>query len=85
MTDPQYHLVLRPLPSAYPAITRLRRALKFLLRTFGLECVQVEEVPGALGSAQDGPRGDQEGPGAHELYRTRHGPSLPGKGVPQRI
>jgi len=36
-----YHLTLRPLPdrSGVPAIIRLRRALKLLLRSYGLRCI----------------------------------------------
>jgi hypothetical protein len=43
MIDPDYHLVLRPLPCAVPAVVRVRKALKTLLRAFGLKCVRIEE------------------------------------------
>jgi hypothetical protein len=39
--QPHYRLTLRPRPSAYTPVIRLRRALKCLLRSFGLECVDV--------------------------------------------
>jgi hypothetical protein len=41
---PDYHLVLRPLRSDVPAVIRLRKALKMLLRDFGLRCVRIEQV-----------------------------------------
>jgi hypothetical protein len=52
--QPHYRLTLRPLPSAYPPVIRLRRALKWLLRSFGLECVDVREVsPPAKGDRHE--------------------------------
>jgi hypothetical protein len=45
---PRFQLVLRSLPSGYPAIARLKRALKCLLRTFEfrcVECVQLHDDP----------------------------------------
>jgi hypothetical protein len=39
-----YLLRLRPLPDSVPAIHRLRRALKLLLRGFGLRCVHHQEL-----------------------------------------
>jgi hypothetical protein len=49
-TPPTYHLTLRDAGSPgeghpAPVDVRLRRALKCLLRSFGLRCVRVEEVP----------------------------------------
>ena len=41
----EYRVTLRTVPRAGPAELRLRRALKVLLRAFGLKCVSVEEVP----------------------------------------
>jgi len=44
--QPDYRVVLRPLPGwTTPAIVRLRRALKMLLRGFGLRCIEVCEIP----------------------------------------
>lgn len=45
MNRPEYKLTLRPLPDkSDPAgIRRLRRALKCLLRSFGLQCVDIRE------------------------------------------
>jgi hypothetical protein len=34
-------IVLRPLKSEVPAVVRVRRALKYLLRTHGLECTHI--------------------------------------------
>jgi hypothetical protein len=46
VSDPQLMLVtIRALPDDAPAAVRLRRWLKLGLRTFGLRCVSVEEVP----------------------------------------
>ena len=39
-----YVLVLRPLASDVPAAIRLRRALKCLLRVYGLRAVSVRQV-----------------------------------------
>jgi hypothetical protein len=47
VTRPVWVLTVRPLPTRYgdaPPEVRLRRALKCLLRTFGLRCVRVEDV-----------------------------------------
>jgi hypothetical protein len=45
-------LTVRPLPDDAPAAVRLRRWLKLGLRTFGLKCLSVEEVPnGSPGTA----------------------------------
>ena len=38
-------VIIRALPDDAPASVRLRRWLKLGLRTFGLRCVSVEEVP----------------------------------------
>jgi hypothetical protein len=37
---PRYHLVVEALPDVVPAAVRLRRALKCLLRSFGLKCIR---------------------------------------------
>lgn len=42
-------LTLKPLPDAIPAGVRLRRALKVLLRGFGLRCTSI----GPAATAQD--------------------------------
>jgi hypothetical protein len=39
-----YVLTLRPLAGPVPVRLRLRRALKCLLRAFGLRCVAIREV-----------------------------------------
>jgi hypothetical protein len=46
MNRPEYRLTLRPLPDkSDPAgIRRLRRALKCLLRSFGLQCIDISET-----------------------------------------
>lgn len=43
MTTETYTLTLRPLPSPVPAEARLKRALKCLLRVYGLRCLAVQE------------------------------------------
>jgi hypothetical protein len=40
----RYRLELEAKPAGVPADVRLRRALKVLLRAFGLRCVWVREV-----------------------------------------
>lgn len=42
--QPRYRLLLQAQAGPVPAVVRLRRALKCLLRSFGLKCVAVEEV-----------------------------------------
>jgi hypothetical protein len=37
-------LRLRPLPSGIPPETRLKHALKLLLRTCELKCIMIEEI-----------------------------------------
>lgn len=46
MTKPEYQLTVRPLPDqSDPAgIRRLRRALKCLLRSFGLQVTDIRET-----------------------------------------
>lgn len=39
-------LTLKALPSPIPAIIRLRRALKYLLRSCGFRCERIEDMPG---------------------------------------
>jgi len=41
---PDYRLTLRPLPGAAPAVVRLRRLLKSLLRAYGFRALAVEEL-----------------------------------------
>ncbi len=43
--DVLFTLVLRPLKSDVPPIIRLRRALKALLRSYGLRCVDHRMTP----------------------------------------
>jgi hypothetical protein len=40
----RFALVLQAEPWTTPAVSRLRRALKLLLRSFGLRCVECREV-----------------------------------------
>lgn len=42
---PRYRLVLRAEADTVPATIRMRAALKMLLRSFGLRCVEIVEVP----------------------------------------
>ncbi len=67
--SPDYRLVLRPLRSGTPAPVRLRRALKALLRCFGLKCLSVEEVRGegrpARPAAERGDPARRAGPGGN--------------------
>jgi hypothetical protein len=44
-TSERYELVLRAEPWSVPAIIRLRRLLKLALRSFGLRCVELKELP----------------------------------------
>ncbi len=41
MRREQFILILEALPSAVPAVIRLRSALKTLRRSYGLRCVQI--------------------------------------------
>jgi hypothetical protein len=51
----RYRLELEAKPSGVPADVRLRRALKVLLRAFGLRCVWAREVrPGDDGATAPG-------------------------------
>jgi hypothetical protein len=43
-SQPEYILRLRPLASPVPAVVRLRKALKCLLRSYGLRCEDLVEV-----------------------------------------
>jgi hypothetical protein len=45
----EYHLVLRPGPSAVPPDVRLRKLLKFARRAFGLRCASCIEMRRAGG------------------------------------
>ena len=42
----RFIIEVRPLPDAVPAEVRLRRALKTLLRAFGLRCESIELAKG---------------------------------------
>ncbi len=53
--EPAEFLVrLRALPDRVPGPVRLRRALKCLLRSFGLRAVRVDELSTGLEAGQDG-------------------------------
>ena len=42
MPEPDYRITLRPAPGhATPGIVRLRKALKCLLRSYGLRCIYI--------------------------------------------
>jgi hypothetical protein len=43
LDETTYTLVLKPLADEVPAIVRLRRALKCLLRSYGLRCLSCVE------------------------------------------
>ena len=45
MSNEKYRLTLQAIPDDVPAINRLRRALKTLLRAFGLRCLLGEQLP----------------------------------------
>jgi hypothetical protein len=61
----KFALVLQAEAWSTPAVIRLRRALKLLLRSFGLRCLDVREVkPDAPGERHDAiptPDGPQAG------------------------
>jgi hypothetical protein len=42
-----YVLTLRPLPHDVPAVIRLRRGLKYLLRQCSLRCTAIKAEPGS--------------------------------------
>jgi hypothetical protein len=44
-TEADVRLALRPLANSVPAVVRLRRLLKTLLRLWGFRCLRVENVP----------------------------------------
>jgi hypothetical protein len=54
MPDPpaEFLVRLRALPDRVPGPVRLRRALKCLLRSFGLRAVRVEPLPAEPGASQ---------------------------------
>jgi hypothetical protein len=54
---PAVRLTLVAQPDPAPADVRLRRALKCLLRSFGLRCVEVVEVSPGAGVAAQGTAG----------------------------
>ena len=43
--DDEVHLVFRPLRDAVPWPSRVRRLLKYALRSCNLRCVKVERLP----------------------------------------
>lgn len=51
MNAPKFQLVLTPTPGGVEPILRLRRALKALLRSYGLRCVSVQTLPDPLANA----------------------------------
>lgn len=60
MSREQFILTLEPTPQGPPAEIRLRRALKTLLRSFGLRCVNIQENNGDATGRQ---RAAQPNPG----------------------
>jgi hypothetical protein len=62
----EYLLRLRPLPSGIPAEIRLRRGLKYLLRSCELACVEVRELKGEERAA--GPAGGPPSPPPEEEF-----------------
>jgi hypothetical protein len=44
---PRYQLLLEAQPGDVPAILRLRRLLKTLLRGYGFRCISAQELPPA--------------------------------------
>jgi hypothetical protein len=70
-TDPDIVIRLRPGRSSVPVDVRLRRALKVLLRSFGLRATSVQELPvvdtpAAVTDAADGPGSHDRQPGRLE-------------------
>ena len=57
---PTYRIDLTPTPAAGDPTRALRRALKALIRQYGLRCVRVEQLP-----APPLPRSDGESPITH--------------------
>jgi hypothetical protein len=53
--SPEYVVRLKALPDAVPAAVRLKRALKCLLRSFGLRAVRVEELPASPEATEGSP------------------------------
>lgn len=43
--EPNYVIEFRPQPSAVPAPLRIRRLLKYALRSLGLKCISLQEKP----------------------------------------
>jgi hypothetical protein len=56
MSEERYIVTMKPEGAGPPGIIRLRRALKCLLRSFGLRAIDVREVSnGAAADAGKGP------------------------------
>ena len=51
-----YLVRLRPIPGDCPPYLRLRRLLKFALRTLGLRCVEVREMTETPAAEGDQPK-----------------------------
>jgi hypothetical protein len=65
----RFALVVEAQPDEVPAVVRLRRALKVLLRSFRLRAIRAEEVPAALVEGEQAPA---PGPGpAAALWDVR--------------
>jgi hypothetical protein len=55
-----FRLTIRPGADAVPAIARLRRLLKMLLRGYGFRCVAIEELPASVAPSAQDERSDAE-------------------------
>jgi hypothetical protein len=91
--EPSYVLTLRPLPHDVPAVIRLRRGLKYLLRECSLRCTairleQAGDAPpdaptAAADAAPDEPAGDPArgvAAGRVPAIVGRHGAAFPNPG-----
>ena len=43
--NPKFALTLQSVPGDVPAIIRLRKFLKMALRSYGLRCTEIREIP----------------------------------------
>lgn len=57
---PTFRLTIQAQPGASPPVNRLRAALKCLLRSFGMKCIEVQELPASSPSVKADPHGDQD-------------------------
>jgi hypothetical protein len=80
-----YTITIVALPSAVPSTIRLRRLLKFILRSYGFRCVGITEGDGCNGETLSDQKGvavsglaPETAPaliGRREVLRTRHASS----------